>query len=233
MNEIHEIWMKTPFYGYRRITAELRNLGYAINRKRVQRLMNQMKIRALYPKPKTSRANQQHEKYPYLLTDLEINRPDQVWATDITYIPMDRGFLYLVALIDLYSRYIVAWNLSNSLETEFCLSMLESALTKGKPDILNSDQGCQFTSERWTDQLHTNGIRISMDGKGRCMDNIYIERFWRSLKQEEIYLNPPDTVSQARQNIHDYMQFYNHRRFHQALKYQTPAALYESKKRLC
>jgi putative transposase len=188
--------------------------------------MKEMNLQALYPKPNTSRAHQQHMKYPYLLHDMKINRPDQVWATDITYIPMERGFLYLVALIDLYSRYIVSWNLSISLEAEFCVAMLEAALDHGQPVILNSDQGCQFTSEDWTRILKKNGIQISMDGKGRCMDNIYIERFWRSLKQEEIYLNPPGTVRQARQNIQDYIEFYNHRRIHQSLAYRTPVEVY-------
>lgn len=228
MNEIHEIWTETPFYGYRRITAELRQQGYEVNRKRVQRLMNLMNLQALYPKPKTSCSNQQHMKYPYLLSGLKITRPDQVWATDITYIPMERGFVYLVALIDLYSRYIVSWKVSISLEAEFCLAMLESALNRSKPEILNSDQGCQFTSEAWTEMLKYHHVQISMDGKGRCMDNIYIERFWRSLKQEEIYLNPTDNVKQARQSIQDYMEFYNHRRLHQSLNYRTPAELYGS-----
>lgn len=226
MNLIHEIWTSTPFYGYRRITAELKQQGYEVNHKRVQRLMNLMNLQALYPKPNTSRARQQQVKYPYLLHDMKIKRADQVWATDITYIPMERGFLYLVALIDLYSRYIVSWNLSISLEAEFCVAMLEAALDRSQPEILNSDQGCQFTSDIWTETLKKQGIQISMDGKGRCMDNIYIERFWRSLKQEEIYLNPPATVRQARQNIQDYMEFYNYRRFHQSLEYRTPAEMY-------
>jgi putative transposase len=226
MNLIHEVWTSTPFYGYRRITAELKRQGYPVNHKRIQRLMNLMNLQALYPKPNTSRAHHQHVKYPYLLHGMEITRPDQVWATDITYIPMERGFLYLVALIDLYSRYIVSWNLSISLEAEFCLAMLEDALDRSQPEILNSDQGCQFTSEAWTETLKKNGIQISMDGKGRCMDNIYIERFWRSLKQEDIYRNPPGTTPQARQNIRDYMEFYNYQRLHQSLEYRTPAEIY-------
>jgi len=226
MNEIHEIWTGTPFYGYRRITEELKRQGYHANRKRIHRLMNVMNLEAIYPKPKTSGGDRQHKKYPYLLNGLAINRPNQVWATDITYIPMERGFVYLVALIDLYSRYIVSWNLSISLEANFCLTMLESALAHAHPEILNSDQGCQFTSDAWTKLLEKNAIRISMDGKGRCMDNIYIERFWRSLKQESIYINPPDTVYQARQTLREYIEFYNHRRVHQALDYRTPAELY-------
>lgn len=232
MNLIHENWTSTPFYGYRRITAELKQQGYPVNHKRIQRLMNLMNLQALYPKPNTSRAHHQHGKYPYLLHGMEISRPDQVWATDITYIPMERGFLYLVALIDLYSRYIVSWNLSISLEAEFCLAMLEDALDRSQPEILNSDQGCQFTSDAWTETLKKNGIQISMDGKGRCMDNIYIERFWRSLKQEDIYRNPPGTVPQARQNIQDYMEFYNYRRLHQSLAYRTPAEMYISSRSL-
>lgn len=232
MNQIHEIWTSTPFYGYRRITAELKQQGYVVNHKRIQRLMKLMNLQALYPKPNTSRAHQRQVKYPYLLHDLKISQPDQVWATDITYIPMERGFLYLVALIDLYSRYVVSWNLSITLEAEFCVAMLEAALDWSQPEILNSDQGCQFTSEVWTERLKKNGVRISMDGKGRCMDNIYIERFWRSLKQEEIYLNPPGTVHQARQNIQDYMEFYNYRRLHQSLGYRTPAEMYISSRSL-
>lgn len=226
MNEIHEIWTGTPFYGYRRITEELKRQGYRANRKRIQRLMNVMNLEAIYPKPKTSGGDRQHKKYPYLLNGLVVDRPNQVWATDITYIPMERGFVYLVALIDLYSRYIVEWNLSISLEVNFCLTMLESALAHTHPEILNSDQGCQFTSDAWTKMLEKNAIQISMDGKGRCMDNIYIERFWRSLKQESIYINPADTVNQARQNLREYIEFYNHRRVHQALDYRTPAELY-------
>lgn len=226
MNQIHEIWTRTPFYGYRRITAELKRQGYPVNRKRIQRLMNLMNLQALYPKPNTSRAHQRHVKYPYLLHGMEITRPDQVWATDITYIPMERGFLYLMALIDLYSRYIVSWNLSISLEAENCVAMLETALDRSQPEILNSDQGSQFTSDAWIETLKKNGIQISMDGKGRCMDNIFIERFWRSLKQEDIYRNPPGTVPQARQNIQDYMEFYNDRRVHQSLEYRTPAEVY-------
>ena len=188
--------------------------------------MNLMNLQALYPKPKTSCRNQQHLKYPYLLSGLEVTRPDQVWATDITYIPMERGFVYLVALIDLYSRYIVSWNVSISLEAEFCLAMLQAALSCSKPEILNSDQGCQFTCEAWVELLKKHQVQISMDGKGRCMDNIYIERFWRSLKQEEIYLNPTDNVKQVHQHIQDYMEFYNQRRLHQSLNYRTPAELY-------
>lgn len=226
MNEIHEIWMRTPFYGYRRITEELKRQGYCVNRKRVQRLMKMMNLEAIYPKPRTHSGDRRQEKYPYLLNGLAIQQPNQVWATDITYIPMQRGFVYLVALIDLYSRYIVAWNLSISLEVEFCIAMLEFALADAKPDILNSDQGCQFTSEVWTGLLKKNEIQISMDGKGRCIDNIFIERFWRSLKQEEIYINPPDSVHEARQNLDHYMEFYNHRRVHQSLDYRTPAELY-------
>lgn len=226
MNEIQDIWLAKPYYGYRRITCQLNENGHAVNRKRVYRLMRRMNLKAIYPKPHLSASNKEHMKFPYLLEGLKIERPNQVWMTDITYIPVPRGFVYLVAIIDVYSRYVVAWELSNSLETDFCLAMLEKALQHQKPDIINSDQGCQFTSQAWIQTLEKEGIQISMDGKGRCLDNVYIERFWRSLKYEDLYVNPPQTVSEARQTIALYMEFYNHKRFHQSLKYQVPAELY-------
>ena len=227
MNEIYEIWLARPDYGYRRITRQLREEGHKVNRKRgVYRLLRQMNLQAIYPKPRLSTANQEHKTYPYLLEGLKIDRPNQVWMTDITYIPLPRGFVYLVAIIDVYSRYVVAWELSNSLDTDFCLAMLEKALQKNKPEILNSDQGCQFTSQAWIEAVEKEGIQISMDGKGRCLDNVYIERFWRSLKYEDLYVNPPQTVTEARQIIATYIEFYNHKRFHQSLNYQVPAALY-------
>lgn len=226
MNEIYEIWLAKPYYGYRRITQQLRGRGYEVNRKRVYRLMRLMTLKAIYPKPRLSLSNKDHQTFPYLLDGLNIDRPNQVWMTDITYIPLPRGFVYLVAVIDVYSRYVVAWELSNSLETDFCLGMLETAFQQGKPEILNSDQGCQFTSEAWIQAVQNQGIQISMDGKGRCLDNVYIERFWRSLKYEDMYVNPPQTVSEARQTIAKYIVFYNHERFHQSLEYKVPAELY-------
>ena len=226
MNEIYEIWLARPDYGYRRITRQLREEGPKVNRKRVYRLLRQMNLQAIYPKPRLSAANQEHKMFPYLLEGMKIDRPNQVWMTDITYIPLPRGFVYLVAIIDGYSRDVVAWELSNRLDTDFCLAMLEKAWQKNKPEILNSDQGCQFTSQAWIEAVEKEGIQISMDGKGRCLDNVYIERFWRSLKYEDLYVNPPQTVTEARQIIATYIEFYNHKRFHQSLNYKVPAALY-------
>lgn len=226
MNEIRDIWEAYPFYGYRRIHAVLRRQGWQINRKCVYRLMKTMGIQALYPKPKTTIPSQEHKIYPYLLKDLEITKPNQVWATDITYIKMNPGFLYLIAIMDLYSRYVVSWRLSISLDTSFCLEALREALVSAKPEIFNTDQGSQFTSEKWTGVLHSHGILISMDGKGRCMDNIYSERLWRTIKYEEVYLKAYDTVKQARENLVQYMNFYNQQRPHQSLGYQTPAEVY-------
>ena len=226
MNEIQDIWLAHPYYGYRRITRQLRKAGYDVNRKRVYRLMQQMQLQAIYPKPRLSLSNQGHKTFPYLLKELKITRPNQVWMTDITYIRVPKGMVYLVALIDVYSRYVVAWELSTSLETGFCLAVLEKALLRHKPDILNSDQGCQFTSEAWIQAVEKAGIQISMDGKGRCLDNVYIERFWRSLKYEDMYVNPPQTVTEARQTIAQYIAFYNQERPHQSLQYQVPAEVY-------
>ena len=187
-NEIQEIWLEMPFYGYRRITVQLRRNGYDVNHKCVLRLMNDMNLQALYPRPKTTKRNKDHKVYPYLLRDLLITRPNQVWATDITYIAMPTGgFMYLVALIDVYSRFILSWRLSNTLDTSFCLDMLDQALSNyNKPEIINTDQGCQFTSQLWINRLNDAGIKISMDGVGRCHDNIIIERFWRTIKHEHI-----------------------------------------------
>lgn len=225
MNEIHELWLKQPFYGYRRITAVLNRSGYSVNRKRIYRLMILMNLQAIYPK-RTTISNQQHVKYPYLLADIDVARPNHVWSTDLTYIKMRKGFVYLVALIDLFSRYVVSWQLSITMDTEFCMSMLEDALSRSMPKIINTDQGSQFTSNIWIENLLKNKIAISMDSKGRCLDNVYIERFWRSLKQEEIYLKPYDNVSEARSGISRYIKFYNQQRPHQSLGYKTPAEVY-------
>ncbi len=226
MNEIRGIWLSIPFYGYRRITKELRARGRKVNRKKVQRLMQLIGIQAIYPKPKTSIKNKGHKTYPYLLKDLEINRANQVWSVDITYLKLGSGFVYLVALIDIHSRYIVGWELSNTLDTEFCVEMLQGALRFTKPEIINSDQGCQFTSEEWINLLKAHEITISMDGKGRCLDNIYIERFWRSLKYEDFYLNDYQSIADLKRGIKNYIEFYNHKRWHQALDYKTPAEIY-------
>lgn len=226
MNEIQDIWERHPFYGYRRITATLRRAGYKVNYKRIQRLMSKMGLQALYPKPRLSVANAEHKKYPYLLKGLSLERPNQVWATDITYVRMNPGFVYLIAIIDLYSRYVVSWKLSISLDAGFCIEALEEALMKGSPEIFNTDQGCQFTSTCWIEMLEAKHVRISMDGKGRCMDNIYAERLWRSLKYEEVYLKSYESVYEAKESIGFYIEFYNNQRPHQALDYQTPAEVY-------
>lgn len=226
MNDIRDIWDEMPFYGYRRITRELRFRGYKVNHKRVQRLMQLAGIQAIYPKQKTSIPNKSHKIYPYLLKGLDIKAPDQVWAVDITYLKLNRGLMYLVALIDVCSRYIVDWTLVNTLEAAHCVAMLKRALVQRRPKILNSDQGCQFTSDAWIDTLKDHRVQISMDGKGRCLDNIYIERFWRSLKYEDFYLKDYQTVPELRDGIKNYIDFYNHKRWHQSLNYLTPASVY-------
>lgn len=227
LNLIRDIWERHPYYGYRRITKELRiNHGLKVNRKRVRRLMVLGGIQAIYPGPNTSRRNKLHAIYPYLLRDITILRPNHVWMIDITYLRLDNGFMYLVALIDVYSRYVVGWSLSNTLETDFCIEALRQGLALGVPEIINSDQGCQFTSAEWVDCLRESGIQISMTGKGRCADNIYIERFWRSVKREEFYLNDYNSVKELKSAIGAYIEFYNQRRWHQSLGYKTPAAVY-------
>jgi putative transposase len=222
MRMIDEQYLKTPFYGTVRMTAHLRRQGHLVNKKRVKRLMRLMGLIAIYQKPRTSIATPEHIKYPYLLGGVDINRSGQVWATDITYIPMARGFLYLIAIMDLHSRFIVSWRLSNSLDDSFCVEALQEALVYGSPEIFNSDQGSQFTGEGFTSLLKHARIAISMDGKGRCMDNIFVERLWRSLKYEEVYLHAYDSVEEARKGIAAWIQFYNYDRPHQSLSYQTP-----------
>jgi putative transposase len=232
LNAIREIWERYPFYGYRRITKELReNSGIKVNRKRVQRLMVWGGIQAIYPGPNTSRRNKLHAVHPYLLRDMSITRANQVWMVDITYLRMPNGFMYLVALIDVHSRYVVSWSLSNTLDTEFCLDALKSGLAEAKPEIINSDQGCQFTSEDWIHYLREWDIKISMTGKGRCLDNVYIERFWRSFKREEFYLNEYGSVKELRKAISAYIEFYNRKRWHQSLDYKTPASIYFEQER--
>jgi len=214
MRKLDELHLRRPFKGSRRLRDDFwDSYGLQVNRKRVQRLMRLMGIRALYPGAKTTRPNPQHKVYPYLLRELEINRVNQVWCTDLTYIPMRKGFLYLVAIMDWHSRKVLSWRLSNSLDAAPCVEALEEALANyGTPEIFNSDQGCQFTSEDFTDVLKDNGIKISMDGRGRWMDNVFIERLWRSLKYEEVYLKAYDIVAQARQGIEDWLMFYNEER---------------------
>lgn len=223
MDEIH---LNRPFLGMRRITDALHALGYRVNRKRVQRLMRKMGIQAIYPKPNLSKRNTQHKVYPYLLRGLEINRPNQVWATDITYIPMNKGFVYLTVMMDWYSRRILSWRLSNSLDSSFCVDALEEALYRyGKPEIFNTDQGSQYTSEAFTDVLKANDIRISMDGKGAWRDNVFVERLWRSVKYEEVYLNAYDSMCHAKRRLSNWINFYNRERKHQTLK-ATPNQMY-------
>jgi len=219
---IDEQYLKTPFYGSRRMTAHLRRIGHPVNRKRVRRLMNKMGLVAIYQKPRTSIPAKEHKKYPYLLGGLTIDRPGQVSATDVTYIPMAKGFLYLVVIMDWCSRFILGWRLSNSLDTEFCIEALQDSFSYGLPEIFNSDQGSQFTSEDFTDLLTAVGITISMDGKGRCMDNVFVERLWRSLKYEEVYLHAYETVQEAHAGIAKWIHFYNYDRVHQSLGYKTP-----------
>lgn len=228
MRNLDELHMRYPFKGTRRLRDDLWDAyGKQVNRKRVQRLMRLMGIRALYPGARTTRPNKQHKVYPYLLRDMEISRVNQVWCTDITYIPMRKGFLYLVAIMDWHSRKVLSWRLSNSLDTGPCIDALEEALAHhGTPDIFNSDQGCQFTSEAFTDVLKERKIAISMDGKGRWIDNVFIERLWRSLKYEEVYLNAYDTVAQATQGIGEWMRFYNQDRRHANLNRMTPNQVY-------
>ena len=227
MKLIDRQYLATPFYGARKIAVELkRQKGFPINRKRVRRLMQRMEIRAVYRRPRTTKPAPGHKIYPYLLRDLKITRPNQVWAADITYIPMARGFLYLVSVIDWYSRYVISWRLSNTLDTDFCVTALEEALSKGTPEIFNTDQGSQFTSEAFTGLLKEHDVRISMDGKGSYNDNLFIERLWRTVKYEEVYLKAYEDGREARVSLGEYLLFYNTTRPHQSLGYLTPAEVY-------
>jgi putative transposase len=218
---------ETPYYGSRKMAAVLRRQGHAVNRKRVRRLMLEMGLQVIWQKPNTSKPHSEHRIYPYLLRDLTIDRPNQVWATDITYIPMSKGFLYLVAIVDWRSRKVLAWRLSNTLFADFCVEALEEALARyGRPEIFNSDQGSQFTGDDFTGVLKAAGVRISMDGKGRYLDNIFVERLWRSLKYEDIYLRAYASGGEARLGIGRWIDGYNARRPHQALEYRTPDEVY-------
>ena len=229
MRLLDEQYTRTPFYGSRKMVEWLDTQGIRVNRKRVRRLMEAMGIEAVYPKPKLSRPGEGHRVYPYLLAGLKVDRVNQVWSTDITYIRMAQGFVYLVAVMDWFSRYVLSWRLSLTMEIDFCVEALKCALRRGRPEIFNSDQGSQFTSEGFTGELAVREIAISMDGRGRCMDNIFIERLWRSLKYEEVYLKDYATVSEAREGIAKYFRFYNEERLHQSLEYRTPAALWAAK----
>ena len=226
MRLIDAEYTRTPFYGYRKMAIRLQQQGYAVNPKRVRRLMRTMGLQTVYPRPHTSIPNPQHKKYPYLLRDLEVKRPNQVWSADITYVPMPLGFMYLVAVIDWFSRFVLAWQLSNTLDGLFCLDALRLACQLGRPDIFNTDQGVQFTARAFTDELEMAGIRISMDGRGRAFDNIFVERLWRTVKYEDIYLKGYATVPALETGLEDYFQFYNYQRPHQSLDYGVPADAY-------
>ena len=232
MRRLDEQYTATPFYGVRRMTAWLRTQGYAVNPKRVRRLLRQMGLEAIYPGPRTSNAARGERIYPYLLRGVPITTCNQVWSTDITYVRLRRGFCYLVAVMDWFSRYVLAWEVAATLEGGFCLTALDRALAadhnSGPPTIFNSDQGAQFTSHAFTARLQAHNIRISMDGRGRALDNIFVERLWRSVKQEEVYIHDYQTLEEAGSRLGDYFGFYNHERLHQALGYQTPAAVYWS-----
>jgi putative transposase len=229
MRLLDEQYTRTPFYGSRKMREWLITEGYAVNRKRISRLLALMGLEAAYPKPKLSEPGEGHRIYPYLLRGTTVERVNQVWSTDITYIRMAQGFLYLVAVMDWFSRFVLSWSLSLTMEVDFCLEALQRALRRGRPDIFNSDQGSQFTSDRFTGELVTHQIAISMDGRGRCLDNIFVERLWRSLKYEEVYLKDYTTVTEARAGIECYFRFYNQERLHQSLGYRTPAAIYQAR----
>jgi len=222
-------YTRRPFYGSRKLMHYLRGLGHAINRKRVQRLMRVLGLAGMAPGPNTSRPHPQHKIYPYLLRGVNIDRPNQVWSTDITYIRLARGFVYLVAVIDWYSRKVLSWRLSNTLDSGFCVDCLEQALQEyGKPEIFNTDQGCQFTSAAFTGVLKANGITISMDGRGRALDNIFVERLWRSVKHEDVYLKGYATLPELLLGLTEYFVFYNTERLHQSLDYHTPDEVYRT-----
>lgn len=225
-HRIDELYTLRPFYGSRRITASLRREGWRLNRKAVQRHMREMGIQGIHPGPNLSKRRSEHKVYPYLLRGLAITEPNQVWGIDITYIRLAKGWLYLVAILDWYSRYVVSWELDDSLELGFVLNAVARAFIEAKPDILNSDQGSQFTSPAYLGLLHSAGIRVSMDGKGRASDNIFTERLWRSVKYEEVYLHDYQSPREARTGITKYLDFYNHERLHQSLAYQTPAEVH-------
>lgn len=225
---LDEQYTRCPFYGVRRMTAWLRQQGYTVNPKRVARLMRELGIAAIYPHPRLSAPGEGHEIYPYLLRNVVIERNDQVWSTDITYIRLAKGYVYLVAVLDWYSRYVLSWELSVTMDVGFCLEALERALRSGThPEIFNTDQGAQFTSREFTGRLQTEGIRISMDGRGRALDNVFVERLWRSVKYEEVYLKDYPSVASARSGLAEYFRFYNEERLHQSLGYQTPAVVYQ------
>lgn len=231
MNHLDEIFTMYPFYGSRRLMVSLKAEGYDVGRDHVRTLMRKMGLEAIYPRMNLSKRNQAHKIYPYLLRDLVITRAGQVWSTDITYIRLVKGFMYLVAVIDWYSRYVLSWQLSNTLETDFCVEALKDALVFGTPDIFNTDQGCQFTSQDFTGVLQGRDIQISMDGRGRALDNVFVERLWRSLKYEDIYLKEYRDIPELRTGLKSYFTFYNTVRPHQSLDYQTPWQVHYGRER--
>jgi putative transposase len=226
MRMLDQQFTATPFYGVRRMTAWLATQGESVNPKRVRRLMRKMGLEAIYPKPNLSRAKDNVRKYPYLLKEEEITAPNQVWSTDITYIPLPQGYIYLVAVIDWHSRYVLSWELSNTMDITFCLRALEKALAQNTPKIFNTDQGSQFTSVVFTGRLEEKGIMVSQDGRGRALDNIFVERLWRSVKYEEVYPKVYTSVQEALNGLEKYFHFYNNERLHQSLNYETPATVH-------
>jgi len=226
MEKIDRIYTRWPFYGVPRITAVLRQQGFEINHKRIERLMKKMGIQAIYPKRNMSQPDKEHRVYPYLLGGLHIDRPNQVWAADITYIPLEKGFMYLVAIMDWYSRYVLGWKLSNSLDSRFCVDLLKETLETGQPDIFNTDQGSQFTSYGFVSVLEDKAIRVSMDGRGRALDNIMVERLWRSVKYENVYLKDYQDGRNAFYGLKEYFAFYNNERIHQSLGYLPPCKVH-------
>jgi putative transposase len=227
MRAIDELYLEYPFYGRRKMTEDLRKMGFKVNPKRIRRLMKSLGLITMAPAPKTSYRSSEHKKYPYLLKNLKIDSIDHVWAADITYIPTIDGYLYLVAIIDWHSRFILSWRLSNSLESDFCVDALKEAFEYGKPRIFNTDQGVQFTSHFFTNELLRRSIEISMDGKGHYWDNIIVERLWRTIKYEEVYLKNYETGNEAYEGLAGYTDFYNYRRLHQSLGYRCPAEIYK------
>jgi putative transposase len=230
MRLIDEQYLRAPFYGSRRMTAWLKTQGEEVNRKRVRNLMGIMALEAIHPGPRTTTRDADHKVYPYLLRGLTVERRDQVWSTDVTYIPLEGGFMYLAAVIDWYSRFVLSWRLSNTLDGRFCLEALEAALEGGRPEIFNTDQGVQFTAKAFTGRLESAGIAVSMDGRGRALDNVFVERLWRSLKYEDIYLKAYRSVRDLDIGLAGWFAFYNHERLHQSLAYRTPAEVYRGAK---
>jgi len=233
MRLIDQEYTAHPFLGSRRMTAWLQSQGEVVNRKRVRRLLRVMGLEAIYPKPRLSAAGKGHRVYPYLLRGVAIERPDQVWSADITYVPLAAGFMYLAATIDWYSRYVLAWRLSNTLDGSFCLDMLDEALGRGRPGVFNTDQGVQFTAGAWAGRLEGAGVAVSMDGRGRCLDNVFVERLWRSVKYEDVYLHGYEAVPDLERGLRRYFGYYNHERLHQSLGYRTPAVVYGERTKTC